>query len=629
MLLALPALLLSTNVVAAPLCSIAGWTAGFGSYEVGAPNSSPAIPRSSEPCALRVDQVGEYVRDDSPSADPTVYVTTEFYLPSAGAGTSTVLRLYDSSSATVAQASISGTTFGGSAGPVSLATTVLQLNSWYRLTYWTSTVTGQVGYQLYQITPTGAGTVQWTSVGSDTKSATVSTIERVEMGILSGSNATVVFDNFEATRDGAPALPCLCDANADNAVNSGDGVIIRNEYLQLTIAMGRPDCNGDGAVNSGDGILARNMFLAGYVCPAPIARNLIFKNTFAPSCALDTDSDRLANCAEYDTHVFVSTSNTGTNPSLADTDFDGLGDGDEVLGTIVGLDLPTLGAKPLKKDILIEYDWTNDAVEIAQHSHRPSAASIEKVRAMFAASPNVNPDWSTGINVIQDYGQGAPFTGGNLIPDTDGNIDALGSEFYSYKSSYFDPNRLGYFHYAISTHRYNGSNSSGYAEIYGDDLIISLYTFFANDQYFANTAVHELGHNLGLLHGGNEYCNDKPNYSSVMNYRYTFAGVDINCNGNGGGGTLNLSPGTRSPLNENALNEFVGVCGSPAIDWNGNGVLQSSVAHDINPGNSQDCGGVLTTLTDFNDWTGMMLDSVVPNGFTRMPQAFEVCPSPP
>jgi hypothetical protein len=32
--------------------------------------------------------------------------------------------------------------------------------------------------------------------------------------------------------------------------------------------------------------------------------------------------------------------------------------------------------------------------------------------------------------------------------------------------------------------------------------------------------MHEVGHSLGLLHGGNENINYKPNYPSVMNYRY-------------------------------------------------------------------------------------------------------------
>ena len=34
--------------------------------------------------------------------------------------------------------------------------------------------------------------------------------------------------------------------------------------------------------------------------------------------------------------------------------------------------------------------------------------------------------------------------------------------------------------------------------------------------------MHELGHNLGLLHGGNANVNCKPNYFSVMNWAFQF-----------------------------------------------------------------------------------------------------------
>src|SRR5262249_36501209 len=38
----------------------------------------------------------------------------------------------------------------------------------------------------------------------------------------------------------------------------------------------------------------------------------------------------------------------------------------------------------------------------------------------------------------------------------------------------------------------------------------------------ASTWMHELGHNLGLRHGGDEDTNDTPNYLSVMNYQYQY-----------------------------------------------------------------------------------------------------------
>ena len=67
------------------------------------------------------------------------------------------------------------------------------------------------------------------------------------------------------------------------------------------------------------------------------------------------------------------------------------------------------------------------------------------------------------------------------------------------------------------------SNSSGQAELPGDDLIVSLQCFGSTSNV-ANTIMHELGHNLGLHHGGNVDANYKPNYNSVMNYRFQFPG---------------------------------------------------------------------------------------------------------
>jgi hypothetical protein len=72
---------------------------------------------------------------------------------------------------------------------------------------------------------------------------------------------------------------------------------------------------------------------------------------------------------------------------------------------------------------------------------------------------------------------------------------------------------------------------SGIAEIEGNDLIVSL-----GDQYqdvgwrhtatqIGGTFMHELGHNLGLQHGGGDDDPYKPNYLSVMSYRYQFAGI--------------------------------------------------------------------------------------------------------
>jgi hypothetical protein len=299
---------------------------------------------------------------------------------------------------------------------------------------------------------------------------------------------------------------------------------------------------------------------------------------------------------ETNTGVFNGAGDTGTDPNNSDTDADGISDGDEVLGTSQGLDLPALGLNPLRKNILLEYDWFDDANDCLAHSHRPTQGAIDRVSQAFADSPVPNPDGSTGITLINDFGQGGAFTGGNFIADPDGVLPGgFDAEYQGYKSANFAPNRQGYFHYVIMPHRYNTtSGSSGLAEIIGDDMIVSLYCS-NSDINVANTIMHELGHNLGLFHGGADGTNYKPNYNSVMNYLYQFPGVD---------GILDYSYGERITLDETALNESAGVCGDVAVDWNSNAFIDAGlVSVDVNQS-----GGTLSVLQDSNDWVNLFYD---------------------
>lgn len=351
------------------------------------------------------------------------------------------------------------------------------------------------------------------------------------------------------------------------------------------------------------------------------------------SCATDSDSDRLPNCRERGTLSFVDANDPGTLLGNADTDGDAIRDGDEVLGTTAGLNLPALGVNPLRRNILLEYDWFDDAVDCAAHSHRPNATIDSQTAQVYANAPVSNPDGTMGITLIQDYGQGGVFTGGNVIVDSDGIVDSLGTEFYAHKAANFAANRSGYFHWVLLPHRYGDATngSSGLAEINGDDLIVSLYCANSNGNV-RNTIVHELGHNLGLRHGGNVNCNYKPNYNSVMNYRYQFPGIDTNCNV-AGDGVPNYSIGTRLTLNENGLNETLGVCGSPGFDWNMNGTIESNVSFDINsadPGQAAGCGGTLTTLSDFNDWANIFYAGISDADLMeRSPEVIECTNAPP
>lgn len=316
----------------------------------------------------------------------------------------------------------------------------------------------------------------------------------------------------------------------------------------------------------------------------------------------DSDNDRLPDTAETNTGAYVSTSNTGTSPNNPDTDGDGLADGDEVLGTTAGLNLPGLGVSPLRKDLLVEHDWFRDALECAAHTHRPTGPSMQRITTAFANGPVSNPDGSRGIRVIHDYGQGGLFTGGNEIVDVDSMSDGVvGTEFQAQKSSNFAPNRMGYFHYVLHAHGFLDNPSfSGNGETLGDDSMIALRCN-NTEEYVAFAVMHELGHNLGLQHGGDTLYPYKPNYNSIMNYTFNYVGIDTNCDPIGDG-VLDFSRNQRIALDERALRESAGTCGTVPWDWNGNGAIDTqSIQADLD--NDQ----AYNVLRDYDDWGHLVL----------------------
>jgi hypothetical protein len=358
----------------------------------------------------------------------------------------------------------------------------------------------------------------------------------------------------------------------------------------------------------------------------------VFNSGFEEACSEDADRDGLANCTETNTGIYVSGNETGTDPANPDTDQDGLLDGEEVLGTSGGLNLPALGVSPVHKDILIEYDWFDDANECVQHSHRPNAVVIDELRQFFLTAPVSNPDNLPGINLIQDYGQGGLLSGGNHIVDASNpSAIILGgvhlASFQAYEAANFAPNRRGYFHYALMAHRYDPGTgdlgSSGNAAIVGSELMVTLscwagLTTSLAKTHIRNTIAHELGHNLGLRHGGDEDCTFKPNYSSIMNYQYQFPGIDTSCLGLGdlsGNEKIGFSRGERRSLDEEHLDETAGMCTDSIVpvDWNGDAILGTSVAFDLNSSADFDCGGAFTVLHDFNDWIHLDIASVSPS----------------
>jgi len=175
--------------------------------------------------------------------------------------------------------------------------------------------------------------------------------------------------------------------------------------------------------------------------------------------------------------------------------------------------------------------------------------------------------------------------------------------------------------------------SSGTAEYPGNDFMVTPAAL-----YFGISAIpqdvlslsgifmHELGHNLGLHHGGQDFTNYKPNYLSVMNYNHTYSGITT---ADVPGSVvpdpaltrLDYSETAFATLNEAALDESAGIsplsagnrdigiyydlnndqqmaATSGPVDWTGNGTIDAGLVRvDLNFDGDDD-----TTLLGSSDW---------------------------
>jgi hypothetical protein len=229
-----------------------------------------------------------------------------------------------------------------------------------------------------------------------------------------------------------------------------------------------------------------------------------------------------------------------------DTDGDGLPDNWETEGLDINgdgepdLELPAMGADPERKDIFLEID-PMPGDEISQ-------AAVNMVVQAFANAPVSNPDGSTGITVHVDNGPSStmdPTTGetwGSLSrQDAVPLQQVLGTEpggqynwsaFEAIKKAHFEPARERAFHYVVSAERYGSSEqlSTGISRGIGASDLIIAHPLGPSKTYEgaiaeAGTLMHELGHNLGLHHGGTDDLNYKPTYLSIMNYAFQFTGL--------------------------------------------------------------------------------------------------------
>jgi hypothetical protein len=245
-------------------------------------------------------------------------------------------------------------------------------------------------------------------------------------------------------------------------------------------------------------------------------------------------------------------------------------------GNGVFVDLPGMGADPLHKDIFVHVDWMNPDPGDPTFEFNPNPEALKMVSDAFAVAPTQRtPDGKRGINLHVDAGPNSimnPATGqtwGTLsragtvpfapVLDT-ANPPNFVNALLPYKTAHFLPaGRRAVFHYALYCKKIDIYNGGGLGTQPGTDFVLARSNVVYPESEAA-TFMHELGHNLGLEHGGGDEVNLKPNYLSVMNYAFPFGLINL---GRSLSFSIDYSRARLATLDEFNLDESAGI-GDPS-----------------------------------------------------------------
>lgn len=390
-------------------------------------------------------------------------------------------------------------------------------------------------------------------------------------GTVSGTSAT-----FNELRVGDPCLgPDTPACNGTCSDADGDGL---NDAWE---SAGGVDINGDGLITDN----THDLLLAGADPAVPdiyVHYDWMGYGLLEYSCTVDADCPQNGN-SQLGTATCTGPPVPGSAKSCAQS-------------CQVDSDCQALGEA---------HGSDHCIANVCEHTHDPDALTPGAIDAVVAryASHGINLHVERGqalshshlisfrlLNDPQDPGNVMTdqCEGGSLSSGTAGE-GQYAESYFDLKAKYFDSKESSAYHYAIFGH-YSGCDSadhcandghtgacpvtatgcatvstqqSGYSEVNGNDVIVSLGNYINDKEAFltepapggaplgqfiiGGTFMHELGHNLGLRHGGGvsatpdpntcyppdceDECtvpaapNYKPNYLSVMNYRYQLSGI--------------------------------------------------------------------------------------------------------
>jgi hypothetical protein len=343
-----------------------------------------------------------------------------------------------------------------------------------------------------------------------------------------------------------------------------------------------------------------------------------------------------------------------TSSTTLDSDGDSLLDDWEIAGYDADGD-GTIDTDRYRRDIFVELD-------IMQGLNNPIGPTVPNgmdpiiaVRDMFAAAPFMNPYVNNGINLVVDASGTVPAFD-TVIFDragvTGNPADGVTSvAFSTLKANHFDHTMLGdMYHYVIWAKRKLGigTGESDFPSALpghepGDDALISMdgkTSTFQTKRSRAEILAHELGHNLGQRHGGENDAPYTPNYWSVMSYAWALrTGAMVNerrqwvtClpfyyakSGETEGplhqvpATVNMvvdySAGMAKQVNEYVLDETTGVCGH-VVDWDQDGTIGEASTSACTSGacDANDNGTLDEKLDDFANWPALRFDGPKKNG---------------